>query len=142
MQPVLFDTSVYVSALRRGNEAVLYSRRIGANSPLWLSAVVLQELLAGADLRARHAIERLLRDFEGVGRILVPNLRDWEQAGRVLAALATKYSYEKVGQSRLTNDALMAMSAGRMGIRVLTANERGFSKLAEIRKFQWEVADL
>jgi predicted nucleic acid-binding protein len=48
---------------------------------------------------------------------------DWTQAGRVLARLAAKYDYEQIGQG-LTNDALIAMSAGRLGIRVLTANER------------------
>jgi predicted nucleic acid-binding protein len=39
----------------------------------------------------------------------------------------------------LTNDALIAMSAGRVGITVITANERDFSRLAEFRIFQWRV---
>jgi predicted nucleic acid-binding protein len=54
------------------------------------------------------------------------NLKDWTQAGRVLAHLAAKYDYEQVGQGRLTNDALIAMSAGRLGIRVITAKKRDF----------------
>jgi hypothetical protein len=37
---------------------------------------------------------------------------------------------------RLTNDALIATSAGRLGIRVITANERDFTKLAEFHVFQ------
>jgi predicted nucleic acid-binding protein len=56
--------------------------------------------------------------------------------------LAAKYHYEKIGQGRLTNDALIAMSAGRLGIRVITANERDFSRLAEFRAFQWQVTTL
>jgi len=72
----------------------------------------------------------------------VPNLSDWTQAGRVLARLASKYDYEQIGQGRLTNDALIAMSAVRLGIRVLTANERDYRRLAEFRAFQWQVTTL
>jgi predicted nucleic acid-binding protein len=106
---------------------------------VWLSAIVLEELYAGAGKRSRDPVERLEGDFGRAKRILVPNLSDWTQAGEVLARLAAKYSYEQIGQGRLTNDALIAMSAGRCGIRVMTANERDFRKLAEFRRFQWQV---
>src|SRR5712692_6863864 len=139
MQPALFDSSIYISALRRGDDAALALRRLAADAPLWLSAVVLEELYAGVGTGDRHVVERLERDFDRAKRILVPNLSDWAQAGRVLARLAAKYHYEQIGQGRLTNDALIAMSAGRVGIRVITANERDFSRLAEFRTFQWEV---
>ena len=139
MQPVLYDTSVYISALRQQNNAVLASRRADANVPLWLSAVVLQELYAGADEQARIAIEKLEHDFDKAERILVPNLGDWTEAGRILSRLTRKYDYEQLG-ARLTNDVLIAMSAGRMGIRVITANERDFRRLAGLRAFQWEIA--
>ena len=142
MQPALFDSSIYITALRRGDDVVLALRRLAADAPLWLSAVVLEELYAGADDRARRVVERLERDFDRAKRILVPNLSDWTQVGAVLARLAAKYRYEKIGQGRLTNDALIAMSAGRLGIRVITANERDFSRLAEFRAFQWQVAVL
>jgi hypothetical protein len=49
----------------------------------------------------------------------------------VLARLAEKYDYEQIVQGRLTNDALIAMSPGRLGIRVFTANERDYRRLAE-----------
>jgi len=140
MQPTLFDTSIYISALRSGNEAALALRRIATDAPLWLSAVVLEELYGGADDRAHRVIERLERDFDRAKRILVPNLNDWTQAGQVLARLAEKYNYEQIGQGRLTNDALIAMSAARLGIRVITANARDFGRLAEFRNFQWQVA--
>jgi predicted nucleic acid-binding protein len=142
MQPALFDSSIYITALRRGDDVVLALRRLAADAPLWLSAVVLEELYAGAGDRARRVVERLERDFDRAKRILVPNLSDWTQVGAVLARLAAKYHYEKIGQGRLTNDALIAMSAGRLGIRVITANERDFSRLAEFRAFQWQVAVL
>src|SRR5580658_6023702 len=138
MQPVLFDSSIYITALRTGDEAALALRRLAANAPVWLSSVVLEELYAGVVPRSRRVLERLERDFERAKRILVPNLTDWTQTGKVLARLAVEYGYEQIGQGRLTNDALIAMSAGRMGIRVLTANERDYRRLAEFRPFHWQ----
>ena len=122
MRFALFDTSIYVSALRQGNEAVLASRRLEADSLLWLSSVVLAELYAGTHDPHRGVIERLERDFTQANRLLVPNLRDWTETGKVLSRLATRYHYERIGQGRLVNDALIAMSAGRKGITVITAN--------------------
>jgi predicted nucleic acid-binding protein len=142
MQPVLFDSSIYITALRSGQQAALSLRRWATESPVWLSSVVLEELYAGVGPRSRHVLERLERDFEKARRILVPNLSDWAQTGKVLARLAFKYDYEQVGQGRLTNDALIAMSAGRSGITVITANARDFMRLAEFRPFQWRVQTL
>jgi predicted nucleic acid-binding protein len=140
VQAALFDTSIYVAALRRGDDGALEIRRLDSGAIVWLSAVVLEELYAGAGERSRDAVERLEWDFDRAKRILVPNLSDWTQAGEVLGRLAARYSYEQIGQGRLTNDALIAMSAGRRGIRVITTNERDFRRLAEFRSFQWEVA--
>lgn len=142
MRAALFDSSVYISGIRRGDDAVLAQRRLSPDSLLWLSSVVLEELYAGAWGDIRDSVERLEHDFERARRILVPNLGDWTQAGRVLARVAGKYGYEKIGQGRLTNDALIAMSAARIGARVITANERDFRQLAEFRAFQWELSGL
>jgi len=134
MPSVLFDSSVYISALRLGNSAL---KRSAPDTTLWLSAVVLEELYAGARDRDRHIVQRLEHDFQKAKRVLVPNLRDWAEAGRVLARLAAKYGYEHIGRGRLTNDALIALSAGRAGITVITAKERDFSRLAEFCAFRW-----
>jgi predicted nucleic acid-binding protein len=138
MRAALFDSSVYISGIRRGDEAILAQRRLSPNTLLWLSSVVLEELHAGAVGQVRDSIDRLEHDFERARRILVPNLGDWAETGRVLARVAAKYGYDKIGQGRLTNDALIAMSARRIGARVITINARDFRKLAEFRSFQWE----
>ncbi len=138
MPPAILDTSLYIAALHRGDVAVLSLRRL-PTAPVWLSSVVLEELYAGAGPSERRIVEGLERDFEKAKRILVPNLSDWTNAGRVLASLAAKYGFEQIGRSRLTNDALIAMSAGRLGIRVLTANERDYARLAEFGTFKWQV---
>jgi predicted nucleic acid-binding protein len=142
MQPVLFDSSVYINALRLGDQAVLAVRYLAPEAPLWLSAVVLEELYAGVGRRDCKVLERLEHDFDRSRRILVPSLTDWAQAGRVLALLGTQYGYEHIGQGRLTNDALIAMSAGRHGITVITTNERDFARLREFRQFNYEVKSI
>jgi predicted nucleic acid-binding protein len=144
LSAVIFDTSVYITALRRGDQLVLRSRRATRRAetntlPLWLSAVVLEELLVGAsDRKARQTLRRLEREFDSINRLLVPNLTDWSVAGTVLNQFGARFGFETVGRSRLTNDALIAMSAARHGLTIQTTNVRDFGKLAEIRRFQWE----
>ena len=139
MKPILFDTSVYITALRRGSDAILALRRSEPAATLWLSSVVLEELYAGAGQRERTAIQRLERDFDRARRILVPNLGDWAQTGMALARLAAKYGYEPIGRGRITNDALIALSTARLGIKVITSNARDFGRLAEFCSFTWSV---
>lgn len=136
--PILFDSSMYINALRIGGDAPLLLQRWARESPLWLSSVVLEELYAGATRGDYRILEKLERDFERARRVLVPNLGDWTQAGRALARLAEKFGYEKIGQARLTNDALIATSAGRAGITVVTVNQRDFVRLAEFYPFEWQ----
>jgi predicted nucleic acid-binding protein len=136
--PVLFDSSMYIAALRLGGDAALLLQRWARESPLWLSSVVLEELYAGANPQDHPVLEKLERDFERASRVLIPNLSDWTQTGRVLARLAQKYGYERIGRARLTNDALIATSAARTGITVVTENQRDFARLAEFCPLQWQ----
>lgn len=140
MRPVLFDSSVYITALRGGQDALAALRRQKLRASVWLSSVVLEELYAGAGSSKDHAaLERLEREFDKARRILVPNLSDWTQTGKVLARLAAKHGYEQIGRGRLTNDALIATSASRVSITVLTANARDFARLAEFSPLTWLV---
>jgi predicted nucleic acid-binding protein len=136
--PVLFDSSVYIHALR--GDGALLLQRWARETPLWLSAVVLEELYAGVSPRDQRIVEKLERDFERAGRILIPNRSDWANAGRILARIGQKYGYERIGRARLTNDALIAASAARAGILVLTANARDFARLKEFCAVEWRVA--
>ena len=132
MPPVMFDSSIYIAALRIRHDAALELRRLAGGEPIWLSSVVLEELYAGASVKNRHIVERFERDFDRAGRFLVPNLKDWAQAGKVLALVAAEYDFEQIGRGRLTNHALVALSAARTGVTVVTANARDFQKAGEI----------
>ena len=140
MSPVLLDSSIYITALRQGERAILSMRRFASDGPLWLSAVVLEELYAGVSTADHPYVMRLEHDFERARRVLIPNFNDWIRAGKVLARLAARYGYEQIGRGRLTNDALIAMSAARQGITILTINKRDFDRLAEFRAFRCQLA--
>jgi predicted nucleic acid-binding protein len=139
MKHILFDTSIYITSLRRGDDQVMQTRNLEHGSPLWLSAVVLEELYAGADGAGRKKLARFERDFDKVGRLLVPVLGDWTRTGRVLAQIGEKYGYEQIGRGRLTNDTLIGASASRLGITLLTVNERDFAKITEFCPLKWEL---
>jgi predicted nucleic acid-binding protein len=139
MKPILFDTSVYITSLRRSDDQVMQTRNLEHGSPLWLSAVVLEELYAGADTAGRKKLARFERDFDKVGRLLVPVLGDWTRTGGVLAQIGEKYGYEQIGRGRLTNDTLISASASRLGITLLTVNERDFAKITEFCPLKWEL---
>jgi predicted nucleic acid-binding protein len=104
---ILFDTSVYISALRQGDASILNLRRAARagekqSRPLWLSIVVLEELYVGAiDAKARKAFDRLANDFDKVGRLLIPGQRDWVLAGQVLSKIGMKYGFDQVGRWEL-----------------------------------------
>jgi predicted nucleic acid-binding protein len=136
--PFLFDSSVYITALRASSESAIVLQRWVKESPLWLSSVVLEELYAGASSTDRRILEKLERDFEKANRVLIPNLSDWTSAGKILATVAQKHGYEKIGKARLSNDALIATSAARNGISVITTNPRDFALLAELCPLQWQ----
>ena len=102
---LLFDSSIYITALRAGSESAIVMQRWVKESPLWLSSVVLEELYAGASSTDRRVLEKLERDFEKANRVLIPNLNDWTFAGKILATVAQKHGYEKIGRARLTNGA-------------------------------------
>lgn len=144
MPGILFDTSVYIAALRGGDFSVLSARRAAREGeardrPLWLSVVVLEELQVGAsDRRVKKLLSHLERDFERAGRLLVPLQSDWMASGQALALIGEKYGYEEVGRAGMTNDALIAMSASRNGIVVRTTNDNDYRRIAEFRPFEWE----
>ena len=140
MRPLVIDSSVYIAALRRGEGGAVVARWSGPSAPVWLSAVVLEELYAGCSKEQARAVETLERDFTRLRRVLVPNQSDWSLTGRIVARIGARYGYEQTGRARLTNDTLIATSAARTGMLLLTLNERDFARISEFCSFHWELA--
>ena|SRR5271165_3576345 len=135
---VLFDSSLYIGAMRHGGDASLLLTRWAGSEPVWFSSVVLHELYVGSDRGGQKVVARMEDGFKSAGRILVPELSDWAKAGRILARMGLKYGYERIGRARLTNDALIAVSAARVGIMVVTGNKRDFEQLSEFCPLRWQ----
>ena len=144
MSGIVFDTSIYIDAIRRQNADLLAARnfQVAGESglhPLYLSGVVLEELLVGAiKTEAQKLCLKLERDFTKAGRLLIPHRSDWMTAGRVLCEIGKKYGFDTVSGARMTNDALIAMSVARHGFKVFTKNGKDFARIHEFRPFDWE----
>lgn len=138
---LLFDTSLYIES-RRSKRPSLLDPHDYPGQPIYLSSVVGHELYVGATERPeRRFVDRLWTRFERAGRLLVPSASDWLNAGLVIQEIGEQRGYDLVGRARLTNDALLAMSAWRLGLTVLTLNARDFSLLASHRRFAWRLAE-
>lgn len=105
----------------------------------YLSVVVLQELLAGAnDASTIKQLERVRHDYRKTGRLLVPTEEDWWHVGLTLNGLQRGRRSMKSGKIprisaaeryRITNDVLIARSAKRAGVTVVTDNINDFQKI-------------
>lgn len=112
----------------------------GVRHPVWLSAIVLQELYAGAiESGTQKLLRRLENSFRSVNRLVVPSLSDWTDAGITLCQIGRKFGFEDIGKNRISNDTLIAMNARRNGLTLLTVNARDFEKIAMIKEFHWSV---
>lgn len=140
----IFDTTIYINALRRGDLSMFSQRRSSGgggseSQPLWLSAVVLEELYVGATAgKIKKLLNKFERDFEKINRLIVPNQDDWATCGQVLSLIGQKHGFETVKQARMTNDCLIAMTASRNGFTVFTHNAEDFKTIAEFRPFKWQ----
>lgn len=141
MAAVVLDTTVYISEISASRRSQTHSRSRELGPTIWLSAIVLAELYSGASGKEVRLIEELESDYARVQRILTPNSNDWTAAGRLLARLSTKFDFEEAGKAYLMNDALLAMSAARQGITVVTHNRRDFERMAALKPFSWRLAD-
>lgn len=109
------------------------------NLPVWLSAVVLEELYAGtSDEKARKVVANLETSFAKINRLLVPLQSDWTTTGKILNKIGQKYGFERIGKGRLTNDTLLAMTVARSGMSLLTGNAKDFARIAEFKNLSWK----
>ena len=127
MAKVTYDTNIFI--------------RYKQSHPhdIYMSAVVLQELVAGADDTSRiKDLERSRHEYRKSNRLLVPTEEDWWQAGLVLNALQRGRRSKKSGRIpkisvaeryRIINDVLIARTAKRAGVTVVTDNVNDFLKI-------------
>jgi predicted nucleic acid-binding protein len=137
----VFDTNVYIAAIREGLGGPSFARLEDAAPRTFLAAVVSAELSAGAlDEGGRRTVIALTRRFERVGRIVTPTAGSWNDAGDVLARIARRAPEFRTKVRGLWNDALIALSARQIGATVVTENLDDFRLLRRYVRFDLEAA--
>ena len=95
------------------------------------------ELFAGCRTKAHErALEGFLRPFRKTGRIVTPDSAAYEEAGRALSRLA-RSGIGAAHRRALVNDLLIAVSAYRGGLVVVTSNEKDFRLLEKHTPMRW-----
>jgi len=136
---VVFDTNVYVEAIHGGPDAQAYQLLLSVIPRTYLSAVVVQELFAGAlDTIGVRLVERFAHLAERTGRIILPTYTNWKEAGRVLARISHREPALRTRVPRLVNDVLLALSAKQIGATLYTFNRRNFITISRYTKFVFE----
>ncbi len=131
MAAVTFDSNIFIAR-----------PRVELPSNFWMSVVVLAELVVGAeDDTEVKALNAARREYEKAGRLLVPDAEDWWLVGKVINSLQRGLKSRQGGQTprlnadekyRITNDVLIARTAKRAGVTVVTDNVKDFEM---IRRF-------
>lgn len=136
MAKIVLDTSVYIPLLRQGKQpgSIIQTR----GSLLYLSAIVAQELYAGAgDKQTQKALDQLCHVFQKNNRLIVPTGEDWIECGVLLAKIGKKYGFESIKRGRLVNDVLIAFSCRQAGAILLTTNHKDFQIIRSFLTFQF-----
>ena len=133
---LLFDTNVYIEAIQRGPVAAVYALLLTTIPRTDMSAVVVQDLYAGAlDTFGERLVARFVHQTERTGRLVTPTYRDWREAGRVLARMNRQEPAQRTRLARLVNDVLLAMSAIQIGATLYTFNRDDFTLIARYKRF-------
>jgi predicted nucleic acid-binding protein len=136
---VLFDTNVYVAALREGVRGAAFARIRESAPRTFLASVVSAELRAGAvDQTGRSVVLELTDRFDRLGRIVTPEAKSWSLAGDVLGDIRRREPGMRDKIARLWNDALIALSARQIGASVVTGNVGDFELLRRFVRFDLE----
>ncbi len=104
-----------------------------------MSAVVIEELTAGAqDGAETRELKAALEKYYEANHLLVPTYNDWYEAGKVIYAIQQGNKSKKTGakppmapdiRCRIINDVLIARTAKRKGVAVVTYNMRHFEAI-------------
>lgn len=135
---LLLDTTVYID--RAAGRLPVRLRALIDAALLFHSAVALGELAVGvANVRPGSSGWPRLRDhytalFAAVpaSRLLTPDAQTWTDAGLVAGTLARTQRLQPHQRTACLNDALIALSAAKAGVPVLTANRNDFDLIQQL----------
>ncbi|MGH7541892.1 MAG: type II toxin-antitoxin system VapC family toxin [Gemmatimonadota bacterium] len=141
MRRYCLDTQLYIEAARDREKAEQLKSFVSAALPfLFLHAVVVQELLAGATTpKWRREISRdLVGPFERRRRLLTPQYSAWKRSGEILADLVQRRIRSADGlRPSFMNDALLAASCRQAGVTLITRNTKDFEAIAKVERITY-----
>ena len=131
------DTNIFIDGFRSEEaQADVFAFLSRALPFTYLSAVVMQELAAGARTTeaARDVQQGVFQPFERRRRVFVPSAAAFVESGRVLAAVAKRVGWQVIDEKpSLLNDALIATSCRELGVTLIT-KDGDFKTLASFVK--------
>jgi predicted nucleic acid-binding protein len=131
------DTNIFIDGFRsEEGQSEVFAFLNRALPFTYLSAVVMQELAAGArTTKAARAVQQgVFEPFERRRRVFAPSAAAFVESGRVLAAVAGREGRQLMDETpSLLNDALIAASCREQGI-TLIARDSDFARLEPFLK--------
>ena len=131
------DTNIFIDGFRNEEaQAEVFAFLHRALPFTYLSAVVMQELAAGARTTeaAGHVQRGVFEPFQRRQRVFAPSSAAFVASGRVLAAVAEREGWQWLDEHpSLLNDALIAASCREQGITLIT-KDGDFKRLAPFVK--------
>jgi len=130
----VLDTNIYIDLF---TNPYLYEDIFISEGPIYLSSVVLMELLAGAHAKnEKRRIKSLAGLFKKLRRIFIPTELDYEQAGEILIRLQNIKGYNIRKSASITNDCLIAASVRSIGGVLYTQNKKDFQAIQDVFDFK------
>lgn len=140
VRKVIFDTNVYIHAIRGGPFSEAHNLLIDSWPFTHLCSVVSAELYAGAlDSPGIRLVQRFVSRSEGVGRVVTPTHGTWNEAGQILAKIRKEEPGYRSKFPEMFNDILIALSALQIGATVYTGDEEDFGLIRCYKRFSLEV---
>ena len=138
---VALDTNIFIDGFRNEDaQADVFAFLNRALPFTYLSAVVMQELAAGArTAQAARDVQRgVFEPFERRRRVFAPSGTAFVESGRIIAAVAARDGWHVFDENpSLLNDALIAASCREQGITLIT-NDGDFKRLSPfVRGFRY-----
>ena len=131
------DTNIFIGGFRDEEAQAEILAFLNRALPFtYLSAVVMQELTAGARTAeaARELQQAVFEPFERRRRVFAPSAAAFVNSGRVLAGVAAKEGWQVLHDNpSLVNDALIAASCRELGITLIT-KDQDFERIAPFLK--------
>jgi predicted nucleic acid-binding protein len=128
-----FDTGIFIDGFRSEEaQAEVFAFLDRALPFTYLSAVVMQELTAGARnaLTTRALRKGVIEPFERRRRVFAPSITAFAESGRVVASVASREGWQPLDENpSLLNDALIAASCREQGITLIT-KDADFKRLS------------